>query len=196
MHADAEQLNASRKSTARMLCVIAALFVIVPCLGLRWLRAPSPMDAGMTLWQVEMCGEDFDGKHKCESMSNFDVAKQMRAAKEGKGAFAYAGLATLILSIAGGLALAAAGGLAFKDKFVREPVALTTVALLILCLALVAACVFIGAKPRGPLGVSWPFFVYAVGVVAGIGGAQLLSKAYSQVSDPYWDGIAPEPPAS
>lgn len=196
MYADAAQLAASRKKTARVLCLVAALFVIVPCLGLRWLRAPSPIDAGMTLWQVEMCGEDWEGKHQCKSMSNFDVAKEMRAAKEGKGAFAYAGIATLVLSVVGGLTLAAAGALAFKDKFVREPVALTTVALLTLCLALGAACIFVGAKPTGPLSISWPFFVYAVGVVAGIGGAQLLSKAFSEVSDPYWDGIAPEPPAS
>lgn len=195
MNSDENQLTASRKSTARIMCLVAALMVIVPCLGLHWLRAPKRYDLGMSLWSAEQCIEDYDGNQRCESTSNFTIAKEMRKAKEGQGAFAYAGIATLILSVVGGLALAAAGGLAFKDRFIREPVALTTVALLTLCFALVAACVFVGAKPRGPLGISWPFFVYSVGVVLGIAGAQMLSKAFSHVSDPYWDGIAPEPPA-
>lgn len=194
MNADANQLTASRKSTARVVCLIAALFVIVPCLGLQWIRMPKPYDVGISLWSMEACGEDLDGTQRCVSHSNLEVAKEMRRAKEGQGTFAYAGLATLVLSLVGGLTLAAAGGLAFKDRFIREPVALTTVALMTLCLALVAACVFVGAKPPR-LGVSWPFFVYAAGVVTAIAGAQMLSKAFSQVSDPYWDGISPEPPA-
>lgn len=193
MNTDADALTARRKSTARVVSLIAALFVIVPCLGLHWLRAPSRYDVGMSLWAVEACGEDFDGNTKCESQSNFEIAKEMRRAKAGRGAFAYAGLATLILSVAGGLALAAAAGLAFKDRFIREPIALTTLALMLLCLALLAACVFIGAKPQGPLGVSWPFFVYAAGVVTALAGAQMLSKAFSEVRDPYWDGLGPEP---
>ncbi len=194
MNVDETQLTTSRKSTARVVCLVAALFVILPCLGLHWLRAPSRYDLGMSLLAVEACGQDYDGKEQCKSQSNFELAKEMRKEKVGKGVFAYAGVATLILSVIAGLALAAAGGLAFKDRFIREPIALTTVALLALCFALIAACVFVGAKPRGPLGISWPFFLYAAGVVTGIAGAQMLSKAYSQVSDPYWDGIAPEPP--
>ena len=194
MNTDENQLAIKRKSTARILCLISALFVIVPCLGLQWLRAPKRYDAGMNLWEVSACGQDFDGQQQCESTSNFTLAKEMRKAKDGQGVFAYAGIATLILSVVGGLSLAAAGGLAFKDRFIREPVALTTVALLTLCLALFAACIFIGAKPRGPLGVSWPFFMYSAAIVGGIAGAQMLAKAFSQVSDPYWDGIAPEPP--
>lgn len=196
MNADANQLALKRKSTARVLCLIAAAMVILPCIGLHWLRAPKRYgDMGMSLLSVEACGQGFDGEEHCESKSNFEIARVMRKAKEGKGAFAYAGLATLILSIVGGLAIAAAGGLAFKDRFVRKPIALTTVGLLALCFALVTACVFVGAKPSGPLGISWPFFIYAVGVVLAIAGAQMLSKAFSEAAvDPYWDGLAPEPP--
>ena len=193
MYADENELTAKRKSTARVVSLIAALFVIVP-LFMQWLRAPGDIDAGMNLWTMSACGEDFDGNQRCESMSNFEIAREMRKAEQGMGVFAYAGIATLALSLLGALALAAAGGLAFKDRFIREPVALTTVALLALCAALVAACVFIGAKPRLPFSVSWPFFVYAGGIVAGLAGAQLLSRAYGNPPDPYWDGIAPEPP--
>lgn len=197
MNTDENQLSASRKSTARLLCVIAALCILIPCVGLDWLTAPKRYgDFGMNLLSVDRCGEDFDGHQRCESHSNFEVAKQMREAKAGQGTFAYAALATLILTVAAGAAIGAAGGLAFKDRFVRKPVALTTVAMLALFLSLVAACVFIGSKPTElPLSVSWPFFLYAVGVVLGIAGAQMLSKAFSAPADPYWDGIAPEPPA-
>lgn len=225
MNADDHQLTARRKSTARVLCLVAALFVIVPCLGLHWLRAPKQLDLGMSLLSVDACGlrdSEFgdDGNHdSCASLSNFAIARMMRQApdarfenadgplarqlawwmreaKESTGAFAYAAIATLVLAIASGLALAAAGLLAFKDRFVRRPIALTTLALLLLLPSLLAACVFVGAKPEGlPLGVSWPFFTYALGTVLGIAGAQMLSKAFSQVADPYWDGISPEPPA-
>jgi hypothetical protein len=225
MNTDEDQLTAKRKSTARVVCLIAALFIVVPCLGLHWLRAPHGVDMGMSLFGLELCGvpDDTGGdgdrdEQTCTSMSNFTIAAMMRKppqtrfeeadsrlgrqlawwmreAKEANGAFAWAGIATLVVSLIGGLSLAAAGALAFKDRFVRRPVALTSVALLALCLALVAACVFVGAKPQGlPLGVSWPFFLYAAGVVVGIAGAQMLSKAFSQVSDPYWDGLTPEPP--
>ena len=196
MNVDETQLSTSRKSTARIVCLVAALMVILPCLGLHWLRAPKNVDFGMSLLSIEACGGGDEGAERCELTSNLEIAKQMRKGKAGKGVFAYAGIATLILSVVAGLSLAAAGGLAYKDRFIREPVALTTVALLTLCLALIAACVFVAAKPPLPLGVSWPFFLYAAGVVTGIAGAQMLSKAYSQVSDPYWDGIAPEPPGS
>jgi hypothetical protein len=197
MNTDANQLTAKRKSTARILCLIAAAMVILPCIGLHWLRAPARFgDAGMSLLSIDMCVEGFGDEPACQSMSNFTVAKMMRKAGEGKGAFAYAGIATIVLSVISGLALLAAGGLAFKDRFIRKPIALTTVALIGLCFALVAACVFIGAKPPGlPFAISWPFFLYALGVVLGIAGAQMLSKAYSESAvDPYWDGIAPEPP--
>lgn len=192
MNTDDAQLSTKRKATARVVCLIAALFVIAPCLGLQWLRAPHDIDAGMSLLSFEACGRDFDGGERCESRSNFELAKLMRKAKQGEGTFAYAGVATLVLSVAAGLTLAAAGALAFKDRFVRKPIALTTAALLTLCLALLTACVFVGSKPN-TLGVSWPFFMFAGGIVAGIAGAQMLSKAFSQVSDPYWDGTDHQP---
>ena len=192
MNTDENQLTAKRKSTARILCLIAAAMVILPCVGLDWMRAPARYgDIGMSLTSMEMCGRDFDGDSKCQTMSNFEVAKMARSSK----AFAYCGIATLVLSVVGGLALAAAGGLAFKDRFIRKPMALTTIALLALCLSLITACIFVGAKPSGPLSISWPFFMYALGVVLAIAGAQMLAKAFSESAvDPYWDGIAPEPP--
>ena len=115
------------------------------------------------------------------------------------GTYAYAGIATLFFAVIAAGALGAAGGLAFKDKFIRTPIALTTVALLALCLSLICGCVFLGATPTDRFGfgggVSWPFFIYGIGIVAGLAGAQMLAKAYSEVRDPYWDGLDQTPGA-
>lgn len=199
MNSDGDELVRKRKATARVVCIAAAVLVLVPCLGLRWMRAPKPADAGISLIGVEACGEDWNGEHKCESKSNLAVVKEwnQHASEDHKilGTFAYAGIATIAFSVIAAGALATAGGLAFKDRFVREPIALTTVALLALCLALITGCVFLGSIPQLgiPGGVSWPFFLFGAGIVGGIAGAQMLAKAYSEVRDPYWDGLAPEP---
>jgi len=204
MNADADELNKKRKATARIVCIAAAVFVLVPCLGLRWMKATRG-DAGISLLFIEAGNE---------SISNLDAVEKGNAAIERHnarideyrasgfgddaprkeetilGTFAYAGIATLFFSIVSAGALIAAGVLAFKDKFIRSPVSLTTVALLGLCLALIFGCVFLGSIPQGLFkgGVGWPFFMFGTGVVAGLAGAQMLAKAYREVSDPYWDG--------
>ena len=193
MNTDADALTIRRKATARVVCLVAAVCVILPCLGFRWLKAPKPYDAGLSLFDASECHRGWEGEQVCESKSNLTIAEGMRKNDVGLGTFAYAGWATFVVSIVSGLSLAAAGGLAFKDRFVREPIALTTVALIGLVLALITACVFIGSKPSMSVGVAWPFFLYGTGVVAGIAGAQMLAKAFSDVRDPYWDGLDQNP---
>lgn len=192
MNADAEALNTRRKKTARVVCIVAAVLVLVPCLGLRWIKAPRNIDAGVGLLFVSAGGE---------SESNLNVVDELNKYASDKhkiiGTFAYAGIATIFFAVIAAGALATAGGLAFKDKFVRTPIPLTTVALLALLLALICGCVFLGAMPRFAFGggVSWPFFLFGAGVVAGLTGAQMLAKAYSEVQDPYWDGLDQTPGA-
>jgi hypothetical protein len=206
MNTDADELNLKRKATARIVCIAAAVFVLFPCLGLRWMRAGGGNDAGISLLFIEA------GK---QSISNLDAVEKFNASVEEHnarvdryrsmdrdlatiskqetimGTFAYAGIATIFFAVIGAGALIAAGVLSFKDKFIRSPIPLTTVALLALCLALITGCVFLGATPKNigiGGGVGWPFFVFGAGVVAGLAGAQMLAKAYSEVRDPYWDG--------
>lgn len=185
MNSDADDLIRKRKATARVVCIVAAVLVLIPCLGLRWMKAGHGIDAGVSLLFIE-AGD--------ESMSNLDAVDKANKYASDKdkilGTFAYMGIATIFFSVIAAGALATAGAMAFKDKFIRTPVPLTTVALLSLCLALITACVFLGSMPKMPFGggVGWPFFLYGTGIVAGIAGAQLLAKAYSEVRDPYWDG--------
>ncbi len=206
MNTDADELTKKRKVTASIVCIAAAVFVLIPCLGLRWMKGVN-VDAGVSLLFIE-AGD--------ESISNLDAIEQANAAVERfneriddaramgygddapskretiLGTFAYAGIATIFFSIISAGALIAAGVLSLrKDKFIRSPVALTSVALIGLLLALVLGCVFLGSIPKDmgfKAGVSWPFFMFGTGVVAGLAGAQMLAKAYREVSDPYWDG--------
>ncbi len=192
MNSDADALTVKRKATARVVCIVGAVLVLLPCLGFRWMRAPKGADAGISLLFVEL-GE--------ESKSNLSVIGEYNqyAMDSDKifGTFAYAGIATLVFSVVAAGALATAGGMAFKDKFIRSPISLTTVALLSLCLSLITGCVFLGSIPQGivPGNVGWPFFLYGTGIVTGIAGAQMLAKAYSEVRDPYWDGLDQTPGA-
>jgi hypothetical protein len=192
MNTDADALIQKRKKTARVVCIVAAVLVLVPCLGLRWIKAPRGIDAGVSLLFVS-AGD--------ESESNLNAVDKINEYASDKdkiiGTYAYAGIATLFFAVVAAGALATAGGLAFKDKFIRTPIPLTTVALLALCISLICGCVFLGAIPHFAFGggVSWPFFLYGTGVVTGLAGAQMLGKAYSEVHDPYWDGLDQNPGA-
>jgi hypothetical protein len=198
MNTDADALIQKRKKTARVVCIVAAVLVLVPCLGLRWMKAPKGVDAGISLLFVSVRGESESNlnvvdkyNEGVESFNEYAERKQDTIL----GTFAYAGIATLFFAVVSAGALATAGGMAFKDKFVRTPIPLTTVAIMALCISLICGCVFLGAIPQGivPGNVSWPFFLYGVGVVTGLAGAQMLGKAYSEVRDPYWDGLDQNP---
>lgn len=188
MNSDADELNQRRKKTARVVCIVAAVLVLIPCLNLRWMKAGRGIDAGVSLLMVQV------GDESESNLNAVDEANKYASEKDKiLGTFAYAGIATLFFSVIAAGALIWAGVLAFKDKFIRTPVPLTTVALLALCISLICGCVFLGAMPKFAFGggVSWPFFLYGTGVVTGLTGAQMLAKAYSEVRDPYWDGLDP-----
>ncbi|MBZ0233659.1 MAG: hypothetical protein K8M05_15135 [Deltaproteobacteria bacterium] len=192
MNTDADELTVKRRKTARVVCIVAAVLVLLPCLGFNWMRAPRGADAGISLVFTS------SGDESESNLNVVDMYNQYRSESDQiLGTFAYAGIATLFFSVIAAGALAAAGGLAFKDKFIRTPIPLTTVALLALCLSLVSGCVFLGAIPKDIMsgGVGWPFFLYGAGVVTGLAGAQMLGKAYSEVRDPYWDGLDQTPGA-
>jgi hypothetical protein len=222
MNTDADQMLTKKKKTASIVCLVAGVLVLVS-LFLPWLKAAKPLDVSLSLLDYSACGKDYNDEgervERCESMSNFKLADQlkkqyerfkelssrMRAMGEGRDvpdvqepgtSFAFFGMATLIVGLIGVLSLGAAGILGLKHKFIREPIAITTVALLALCLALVLGCIFVAVKPGDSesaryLGVSWPFFVFGAGVVGGIAGAQMLGKAHGPPEyDPYADPTA------
>jgi hypothetical protein len=98
------------------------------------------------------------------------------------------GLVTILCCIAGGLGLLATAFFGFQNKRVTWPVQPTTVALLGIMLGLITGCVFIATKPGGVghVGVGWSFWIYGIGSVVGIVGAQMLNKLIKPV-DPDFD---------
>lgn len=220
MYADQAQMQMQKKKTGGIVCIVAGAIIAVSLL-LPWLKVSAKRGGGevtMSLLSFEACG-----RGHCESQSNFKVAKEIKEGYErqmeyynsmrGAGEdmsdmsppkkpgtlFPWIGLATLILGVVSVGALVAAGILALKGKFITQPMALTSVAMIATGLALVVGCVFLATKPdfdRLRMGVSWPFFLFGAGVVTAIAGVQMTAKAFAPPEyDPYADPMAPPPAA-
>ncbi|MEZ4402900.1 MAG: hypothetical protein R3B06_22960 [Kofleriaceae bacterium] len=206
MYDSAAEMIAKKKQTASIVCIVAAV-VLAGSLFLPWLKNKSRRGSvTMSLLSTKMCAG-------CESMSNlklareltrqYESAKQLREefGRDGDDdarmplpekpgtAFAYVALATLVVCLLAAAALAAAGILGLKGRFITQPMALTSVGLVAACLGLVLGCVFLAIKPAGVgLGASWPFFLFGAAVVAAVAGAQMLAKAFAPPEyDPYAD---------
>ena len=217
MYADSSQMLAKKKQTASIVCIVAAV-LLAASLFLPWLKSNKSMGLSMSLLTMKQCGGG-----RCESMSNLKMAREIDKAYDEAAAavrewsrdsgdapdlpkkpgtsFAYFGLITLALCLLAAAVMLAAGILGLKGKFVRSPIALSTVGLLAACLGLITGCIFVAVKPgdMGPmrtLGVSWPFFLFGAAVVGGVAGCQMLAKAFGPPEyDPYADPtLPPQPP--
>ncbi|MBK9037533.1 MAG: hypothetical protein IPL61_40860 [Myxococcales bacterium] len=214
MYADSSQMIAKKKQTASIVCIVAAALLVVS-LFLPWLKSNKSMGLSMTLLSFKQCGDDH-----CEQISNLKLVRELNRAyaraaevaeefgrdgppdlpKKPGTSFAYFGLITLAVCLLAAGAMAAAGILGLTGRFIRAPIAITTVGLLTACLGLITGCIFVAVKPGddGPwrtLGVSWPFFVFGTAVVAGVAGCQMLAKAFGPPEyDPYADPTMPQPP--
>ena len=74
--------------------------------------------------------------------------------------------------------LVVAAGIAISGKKPQLPITPTTIALLGIMASLITGCVFVATKPgpAGFVGVGISFWVFGVGAVLGIAGAQMLAK--------------------
>ena len=155
-----------KKMIAMGIAIAAALAITTTLFTHRWLAAGGGLDAGFGLMSLKVC----DPGGECQSQSNKELIDQYNATagrfgrgddKKGPG-FWLAGYATLVTG---------------------------ALAVIFLFLALIAGCVFVATNPsRGTtlqLGVGWSFWVFGVGVVGGIVGAQLLAKFKPVEHDPY-----------
>ena len=200
MYADQSQMLAKKKQTASILAIVAAVLLAVS-LFLPWLKSKQSkyVNASMTLLALKVCNGDGD---ECKKMSNFELVDEIKKAnefaeKKQGTTFAYFGLITLIICLGAAAAMLAGGVLGLRGKFVRSPIAITTVGLLGACLGLITGCIFVAVKPGGvgTIGVSWPFFVFGTAVVMGVAACQMLAKAFGPPEyDPYADPMAPQPP--
>jgi hypothetical protein len=179
---------------------VAAACLVFAALGHTWLvNASRYTDLGFGLRDNFECRTSYSfdgatehGKQACEWRGNGELVKQWRemgpkAARTTSGAFAPMGWATFIVALVAALGLAAAAALGFLRKTPRLPMAPTTLALLGVMAGLITGCVFVATKPgpAGMVGVGMSFWIFGVGCVMGIAGAQMMAKL-NRPLDPEW----------
>jgi hypothetical protein len=169
---------------ALALAALAVAALVTSTFSRRWLASPiRGLDMGMGLRETSACGQTGWGDAPmttCEVKSNAELIAAIDKDYPGhtSGAFVPCGWITFganLLAIAG---LLGAAGLAAAGRRPTLPMSPASVALLALLATLIVGCVFVATKPGGAtgVGVAWGFWVFAVGVVAGIAAAQLLAK--------------------
>lgn len=179
-----------RRPLAIALAVIAAACLAYAALTKAWLaNTKSPVaQIGFGLTGELECVGGGDGA-TCTAMSNGDFVekwKQFDTSNEHvSSAFAPAGWITLAALILAALGLLGAAALAIARKRPQLPMSPSTVALLGLMASLISGCVFVATKPGPPgfVGVGASFWVFGIGAVLGIAGAQLLARV-NRPADP------------
>jgi hypothetical protein len=174
-----------QKQIAVALAAIAVVALVFGCVSRRWMAADG-IDAGYGPrgWQCtgDECGP-FEG-----SLGNGRIVDLIQEAYKAYGMsggpsklFPIVGWITVGATAIAVIALILAAVQAWGAGVQTRPISPTTVALLTLLIALIAACIFVATNPfrakgLSQVGVSWPFFVYGAGVVLGITAAQKLIK--------------------
>lgn len=172
------------------LAIAAALCMLYGGFTKKWLvNGGSHSEYGFGLRSNYQCATGYDDKQRCEEHSNgevVDLFKQMNP-KFASGAFVPTGWITFIALLLAALGLAGAAAMAAAKKPMDLPIAPTTIGLLFSMIALITGCVFVATKPGPPgmVGVGLSFWIFGVGSVMGIVGAQMLAKV-NRPPDPEW----------
>jgi hypothetical protein len=176
---------------ASTLCAAAAACLLYAAFTQAWLvNAGHYAEIGFGLRANHECGTSysFDGdqeisRQSCEERTNGEFIAKWRsmgseAAKLTSGAFVPAGWITFILALIAAAGLAVSAGFGIAKKPPRLPVAPTTPALLGVMIGLLSGCVFIATKPGpvGMVGVGMSFWIFGIGCVMGIAGAQMMAR--------------------
>jgi hypothetical protein len=186
-----EPANKDLRPLATGLCAVAAACLIYAAFTHAWLvNANRYAEIGFGLRTNYECGMSysFDGaaeksEQSCAEISNAELITKWRsmgsdAAKLTSSAFVPMGWVTFIVALLGALGLAAAAAFGLAKKPMNLPIAPTTVGLLGVMIGLITGCVFIATKPgpAGMVGVGLSFWIFGVGCVMGIAGAQMMAK--------------------
>lgn len=112
---------------------------------------------------------------------------------KASGAFPITGFITMGLSILAAIGLIWSAVVALQKKRPEFKVAPTTIALLSIFVAMITGCIFVATKPgfAGMVGVSWSFWLFGAGTVAGIASAQMIAKLIRPI-DPDLAAANPE----
>jgi hypothetical protein len=161
------------------LAVVAAACLVFACFTRTWLANSSNYESiGFGLRSAFDC--EGLGDKTCVELSNATIVDQLRETGDSheSAAFVPCGWATLIASLLSAAGLLAAAALALARKHPALPMTPSTIALLGIMVALITGCVFVATKPGPPgyVGVGLSFWVFGVGAVLGIAGAQMLAR--------------------
>jgi hypothetical protein len=163
-----------RRVLAIVLGAVAAAALGVAAFSPHWLGNAAIGDdttITMGLRATETCS---GGGVICVSASIAQVAEQANST----AAFPTFGWITFVACLigCGGLVISVALGLARRAP--QWPMAPTTLAFLAIALALITGCVFCAIKPGegGFIGVGWGFYVFGLGVIAGLPASHLLAR--------------------
>jgi hypothetical protein len=170
---------AKKKQIAFIVTAVACVAILVTLVTKHWLAPADPIEGGMGLRSFEICFND-----DCEGETNkalIDRINQSPNKSDHKSPiFWIMGYAVIIVGLISVALLGTAAFLVHNGKFFLGRVAPASLALLSLFLALIFACIFVATNPtKGSafqLGVGWSFWLFGVGVVTGIVGAQMLMK--------------------
>lgn len=128
-------------------------------------------------------------KESCASRSNSETVAEFKRLdpKLASGGFVPTGWITFIALLLAAAGLLGAAAIAASKKPLDLPVAPTTIGLLGAMVSLITGCVFVATKPGPPgmVGVGLSFWIFGVGAVMGILGAQMLAKQLRPV-EPEW----------
>ena len=190
-----EPVKKDMRPLASGLCAAAAACLLYAAFTHTWLAnaASRYTEVGFGLRSNFQCAEGLTGKDKaCEWMTNSAFIEQMRglgseAAKYTSSAFVPTGWITFIVALIAAAGLAAAAAFGFLKKPMTGPIAPTTPGLLGVMIGLITGCVFVATKPGPPgmVGVGMSFWLFGVGCVMGIAGAQMMAKV-NKPPEPEW----------
>lgn len=196
-----EAPTTNRRLLALALCVVSAGCLVYAAFTHAWLVNDSRLaDLGFGLRSDVECGSDYTfvdaGKsigHECVEYSNSALIAKWRdlgpeGAKLTSGAFVPTGWITFIVALLAAAGLAASAVYGWANKAPTWPIAPTTIGLLGVMIGLITGCVFVATKPgpAGMFGVGMSFWIFGVGCVMGLAGAQLAAKVNRPRNDE-WD---------
>ena len=160
------------------LAIAASSCLVTACFSHRWLANPHLGDIGYSPLSYRQCDA------ACVTTSNFQVFENANdlpfEEDRSRADFPIAGLVTFVVPPGASARPGSSprAGIAAAGGHPDLPVSPTTFALLGLMVGLVTGCVFVATKPGavGAVGVSWSFWTFGAGAVAGIAATHLLAR--------------------
>ena len=129
-------------------------------------------------WAKQLAKIKEDAKDAPTDLSVVAFAAKAEEELRASSAFPILGWITMACSGLAALALLVCAGLAIAKKRVMWPIMPTTIAILAIAIGLITGCVFVAIKPGPPgyVGVTFGFWAFGAGIVAGTAAALMLNK--------------------